>query len=264
MADCNLLNPPLRQLLSSAIRQFILSYFQEDFIEPLHLSEASYGILSGYATGIVYALLALPTAYRADYIKAYMLGPFPRRSLTDEILPLYITALSGIVLSIFVLLMVFSRQVSDNSESKGINVLYGTMSIAYLTAEPWLGAINSLIALLLLPRYNTFGHSIWAATQVLICSLSPEIVGLAIRKVEVGSVRYLTDTRIALVLIIPIGYWLAGIGFLLVIPLVKRDLTGSSVSTKLSMQRRTAFIAFGITILAVVIALSVMSIVYKD
>ena len=50
--------------------KFILSYFQDEVIESLRLSQASYGILSGYATGIVYALLALPTAYVADYTGA--------------------------------------------------------------------------------------------------------------------------------------------------------------------------------------------------
>lgn len=47
--------------------KFILSYFQNDVIQSLNLSESTYGILSGYATGIVYALIALPTAYIADY-----------------------------------------------------------------------------------------------------------------------------------------------------------------------------------------------------
>ena len=47
--------------------KFILSYFQNDVIQSLNLSESTYGILSGYATGIAYALLALPTAYIADY-----------------------------------------------------------------------------------------------------------------------------------------------------------------------------------------------------
>lgn len=50
--------------------KFILSYFQTEVITSLNLSEASYGILSGYATGIVYALLALPTAYIADFTEA--------------------------------------------------------------------------------------------------------------------------------------------------------------------------------------------------
>jgi len=50
--------------------KFVLSYFQDDVITSLKLSGPSYGILSGYATGIVYALLALPTAYIADYTSA--------------------------------------------------------------------------------------------------------------------------------------------------------------------------------------------------
>ena len=47
--------------------KFILSYFQDSVISSLHLSQISYGILSGYATGIVYALMTIPTAYIADY-----------------------------------------------------------------------------------------------------------------------------------------------------------------------------------------------------
>ena len=50
--------------------KFILSYFQKEVIESLNLSTSGYGILSGYATGIVYALLALPTAYVADYTRS--------------------------------------------------------------------------------------------------------------------------------------------------------------------------------------------------
>ena len=47
--------------------KFILSYFQDEVIKSLNLSTSSYGVLSGYATGIAYALLAIPTAYIADY-----------------------------------------------------------------------------------------------------------------------------------------------------------------------------------------------------
>lgn len=50
--------------------KFVLSYFQADVISTLSLSSADYGILSGYATGIVYALLALPIAFIADYVEA--------------------------------------------------------------------------------------------------------------------------------------------------------------------------------------------------
>lgn len=50
--------------------KFVLSYFQADVISSLNLSSSDYGILSGYATGIVYALLALPIAFIADYVQA--------------------------------------------------------------------------------------------------------------------------------------------------------------------------------------------------
>ena len=50
--------------------KFVLSYFQDEVITSLNLSQSQYGVLSGYATGIVYALLALPTAYIADYTSA--------------------------------------------------------------------------------------------------------------------------------------------------------------------------------------------------
>lgn len=50
--------------------KFVLSYFQTEVISSLNLSSSGYGVLSGYATGIVYALLALPIAFIADYVKA--------------------------------------------------------------------------------------------------------------------------------------------------------------------------------------------------
>ena len=50
--------------------KFVLSYFQDEVITSLNLSQSEYGLLSGYATGIVYALLALPTAFVADYTSA--------------------------------------------------------------------------------------------------------------------------------------------------------------------------------------------------
>ena len=50
--------------------KFILSYFQSDILTSLDLSSSDYGILSGYATGIVYALLAIPVAFIADYTEA--------------------------------------------------------------------------------------------------------------------------------------------------------------------------------------------------
>ena len=50
--------------------KFVLSYFQSEVIESLSLTSTQYGILSGYATGIFYALFAIPVAFVADYTDA--------------------------------------------------------------------------------------------------------------------------------------------------------------------------------------------------
>lgn len=92
-----------------------------------------------------------------------------------KMLSLYLTGIGGMISSIFVWLMIFSHSTADGREKRGIQMLYGTMSVAYLTAELWLGAINSLIALLLPPRYKTFGLSIWATTQVLVYSAGKQV-----------------------------------------------------------------------------------------
>ena len=160
--------------------------------------------------------------------------------------------------------MLFSRKLAGGNEEEGVRILYGVMSGAYLSAELWLGAVNSLIALILPPQYKTFGLAIWAATQVLIYSAGPEIVGLSIRGVESGSGEYLVDTRVALAVIIPVGYWVAGVGFLLAVPLVKRDLNGQFVMGRLSRGRRGAFGGFAVCLGCVVVVLFVLSIVFRD
>ena len=50
--------------------KFVLSYFQTEVIRTLHLTTTQYGLLSGYATGIVSALAAVPVAFIADYARA--------------------------------------------------------------------------------------------------------------------------------------------------------------------------------------------------
>ncbi len=50
--------------------KFVLSYFQSEVLESLQLTSTQYGILSGYAVGILYAVLAIPMAYIADYTEA--------------------------------------------------------------------------------------------------------------------------------------------------------------------------------------------------
>lgn len=243
--------------LSASFRQLsgnVFGYYMPTYLSDLFPSShpdilSKYGIIVGVVGSVAVLLGGLLTSAFWDRTKT---------------LPLYLAGLGGILSSVFVELMLFSRSVTGSgSEDYGIKVLYGTMSVAYLTAELWLGAINSVIILLLPPRYKTFGLSIWAATQVLIYSAGPEIIGLALRNTDSSSQAYINGTRLALAIIIPVGYWLAGVGFLLSIPLVRRDLAGEIVQGKLGTNRKIGFVTFGTIVTVMVIVLFVVSIVYK-
>jgi MFS family permease len=50
--------------------KFFLSYFQTSILADLSLNSTQYVLLSGYATGIVYAILALPISFLSDYTSA--------------------------------------------------------------------------------------------------------------------------------------------------------------------------------------------------
>ncbi|KAI4268665.1 MAG: hypothetical protein L6R38_007770 [Xanthoria sp. 2 TBL-2021] len=242
--------------LSAAFRQLagnVFGYYMPSYLSNLYPSEASllsrYGIIVGVVGSVAVLTGGLLTSL------------FWHRT---KVLPLYLTGIGGMISSVFVLLMLFSRNVSGDNQGRGVKVLYGTMSIAYLTAELWLGAMNSLIALLLPPRTKTFGLAVWSLVQVLIYSSGPEIVGLAMRTTEPRSSAYIEKTRIALAVMIPIGYWLAGVGFLLAVPLVKLDLAGRFVEGRLSWSGRKGFFLTGGCVLGVlVVSLFTVSIYYK-
>ena len=240
--------------LSAAFRQLagnVFGYYMPTYLSTLYPSHPNLLSRYGIIVGVVGSVAVL--------LGGILTSAFWTRT---KILPLYLTGVGGMLSSVFVLLMIFSRSVAG-SESKGVPVLYGTMAAAYMTAELWLGAINSLIALLLPPRCKTFGLSIWAATQVLIYSAGPEIIGLALRDVDSSSQAYLDHTRIALAVIIPIGYWLAGIGFLLALPLVKRDLKCEFAGTGVGSGRIAGFSVFAFAIGGMVVGLFVASLVYR-
>lgn len=178
--------------------------------------------------------------------------------------PLYLTACGGMISSIFVILMVFSRQIAGDDEIRGARVLYGVMSLAYVTAELWLGAFNTLFVFLLPPRYKTFALAIYMSVVVFIYSSGPAIVGLALRQTAPTSPTYLRDVRIVLAVIIPSAYWIAGIGFLSAIPLVRQDLTKPKSSLARVSSRRKLGLSTGLTFLgAMVLALFVTSIVLR-
>lgn len=243
-------------VLSASFRQLagnVFGFYMPTYLSTLFPSETEllsrYGIIVGVVGSVAVLLGGILTS-------AYW-----HRKKT---LSLYLVGIGGMISSVFVLLMLFSLQASGGNQSTGVRVLYGTMSAAYITAELWLGAINSLIILLLPPRYKTFALSIWDAIQVLIYASGPEIIGLALRNVDSASQAYLDGTKIALAVMIPVGYWLAGIGFLLAIPLVRRDLAGDFVQGRLSARRKVGFGLFGAVVGIMVVVLFVVSIVYKD
>jgi hypothetical protein len=179
-----------------------------------------------------------------------------------KLTPIYLTGVGGMVSSIFVLLMVFSKDLANGDEENGVQILYGVMCGAYLTAELWLGCFFGLIALLLPPAFKTFGFAIWSSVQVLVYSSGPEIIGLALRNEDPESGKYITATRTCLAVIIVVGYWLCGVGLLFSVPLVKRDLRRDFVEGPLSKRRRMAFSVFGVLVGALVITLFTASLVY--
>ena len=180
-----------------------------------------------------------------------------------KLTPLYLTGVGGMVSSLFVVLMIFSRDVAGGEEDAGIGILYGVMSAAYLTAELWLGCLFALVALLLPPRNKTFGLAIWVSVQVLIYSSGPQIIGLALRREDPQGEKYRRVTRVCLAVIIPVGYWVAGVGFLVAVPLVKRDLKGEGAGAGvLGRGRRIGLGVFGGVLGVVVVTLFVTSLVY--
>ncbi len=181
-----------------------------------------------------------------------------------KLTPVYLTAFGGMVSSVFVLLMIFSRDIAGGNEERGVVILYGTMSAAYITAELWLGALFALVAWLLPPAYKTFGLAIWSSIQVLIYSAGPEIIGLALRDTDSASEEYRRVTQIALAVIIPLGYWFAGIGLLFASRLLKQDLTSQDFAQgKASKKKKFGISTFAVVLGSLVIALFVASLVYK-
>lgn len=208
-----------------------------------------YGIIVGTVGSVAVLCGGLISAYFA-----------PRTVMT----PLYITSIGGMISSIFVILMVLSRQIAGGDEPRGVKILYGVMSAAYATAELWLGAWASLLALLLPPRMKTFALAIYMSVIVLIYSSGPQIIGLALRNVDPTSPEYFQRTKIILAVIIPVGYCLAGIGLLLCVSEVRKDIRGEMIpQAGMSRSRKAKFAVFAFLFAALVVALFVTSLVHR-
>ena len=243
--------------LHSQLQEYVklteVGYYMPGYLTAIYPSETE--LLSRY--GIIVGTVGSVAVLCGGLISAYLA---PKTIIT----PIYITAIGGMISSVFVILMVLSLQIAGGDEAKGVKVLYGVMTVAYATAELWLGAWASLLALLLPPRMKTFGLAIYMSVIVLIYSTGPQIIGLALRKVEPASPRYFERTKIILAVIIPVGYWLAGIGLLLCIGKVRRDVAGDIVpSGGMSTARKRGFGSFACLLGALVVALFVTSLVYR-
>lgn len=223
------------------------------YLTAIYPSETE--LLSRY--GIIVGTVGSVAVLSGGLVSAYLA---PRTVMT----PLYITSIGGMISSVFVILMVLSLQIGGGDEARGVKILYGVMSAAYATAELWLGAWASLLALLLPPRMKTFALAIYMSIVVLIYSSGPQIIGLALRNVDPTRPEYFQRTKIILAVFIPVGYWLAGIGLLLCVSEVRKDVRGEMISLGgLSRPRKATFAVFTFLLAALVVALFVTSLVYR-
>ena len=243
-------------ILSSGARQFsgnVFGYYMPSYLTSTYPDKSN--LLSNY--GIIVGVVGSAAVIAGGVVSSY----FSRRLVS---VPLYITAIGGMISAPFVICMILSRQLDGGDQSLGVNILYGTMTAAYLTAELWLGAFASLLALLLPPRTKTFGLAVYTAIIVLIYSSGPQIIGLALRGYDEEGPSYIERTKIILAVLIPLGYWVGGVGFLIAIKAVRRDLQGDIVrSGEASILRKGLFSAFLLGLTVAVIVLFVLSLVYR-
>lgn len=240
-------------VLSASFRQLsgnVFGYYMPSYLANTYPDKPN--LLSRY--GIIVGAVGSVTVLAGGALTSLL---WNRTKMT----PLYLTGIGGMISSLFVLLMIFSRDIAHGDQNRGIKILYSTMTLAYLTAESWLGALFGLVALLLPPRYKTFGLAIWGTIQVLIYSAGPEIIGLALRNTDVASPGYTKDTQVALAVIIPVGYWLAGTGFLAAVPLLKRDTERDILANRFGRRSKVGAWFFGLLICTMTIALFVADIV---
>ena len=245
--------------LSSGARQFsgnVFGWYMPSYLSSIYPSETNllsrYGIIVG-AVGSVTVLLG-----------GAICSAMPRRPS----MALYLTGIGGMISAPFVICMVFSLKLADGNEKAGVRLLYGVMSAAYLTAELWLGAFASLLALLLPMQTKTFCLAIYTSTIILIYSSAPQMIGLGLQDYEPGTQAYLDKTRDILAILIPIGYWVAGIGFLLAIPKINQDIRSARAARdgqdggaqpRASKRRQIAFLAFAALLASLTIAFFVVS-----
>lgn len=244
-------------VLSAGVRTLsgvVFGYYMPGYLQLLYPDTEN--IMSIY--GIIVGAVGSTAAFAGGAVTSL----FWHRT---KLVPLYLVSVGGILSSIFVLLMIFSKTISNDSESNGTKLLYGVMAGAYITAELWLGPINGLLVLMVPPEFKTFAFSIYSSLVVLIYSSGPEIVGLALRGVNPSSGHYVNAVRVILAAIIPGGYILSSLGFLACIPLIKKDLRPQCliVDEKVSFVKKVGLTCGFAVIVVMVTILFVLNLVYK-
>lgn len=242
--------------ISAGARQFsgvVFGYYMPAYLSSLYPSVTNLLSRYGIIVGVVGSFAV---------IFGGLICSLPRQVQHRAVLPLYLTSIGGVISSIFVILMVFSRRLVGGDENP--RILYGVMSAAYLTAELWLGAFASLLALLLPRRTKTFCLAIYTCIITLVYSSGPQIIGLALRNEDPGTIAYRNRTRQILAILIPVGYCVAAIGFLLAISKVRRDVRGESIPVgSTTTARKAGFAGFVVGLAALTLALFVTSLVLR-
>ena len=86
------------------------------------------------------------------------------------------------------------------------------------------------------------------------------MIGLGLRNYDPESAAYIQKEREILAILIPVGYWVAAIGFLFGVRRVKADLAGDLVeSGNISTRRKIGFSAFVVILGSLTIAMFVTS-----
>ncbi len=242
--------------IAASFRQLsgnVFGYYMPGYLSALYPNQPDLLSHYGIIVGVVGTVAVVVGGLAASFL-----------SHRTIMVPLYMTAFGGMISSVFVILMLFSKSAANGDEASGATILYGAMSAAYLTAETWLGAFVSLLILLLPPRYKTFGLAIYMSVLVLIYSTGPQIMAMALRNIDSNSAGYVERVRLVLTILIPLGYWLAGVGFLFAIGAVRRDVGGKIIQQGcMSRSRKMAFAVFAVLLSCLVIALFTTSLVVR-
>ncbi len=86
------------------------------------------------------------------------------------------------------------------------------------------------------------------------------MIGLGLHNYDPESSAYIQKEREILAILIPVGYWVAAIGFSFGVRLVKKDLAGELVeSGHISTRRKIGFSAFAVLLGSLTVAMFVTS-----